>query len=560
MDRKTNPRFRIRTKILLVFLGLSIFPLLIFGYVSFRDIRQVSNYVLTSSTSVGNSAANDSAKALEALGAEILRQKAIDVALQCKIFINAHPGLSTPDLQASPEFQRIAVQPVGETGYTIIYEKRTGIMRFHVNPLLINFDMHNWKEKLPDFWALFERSLNGTPVGGYYDWQDPDRKIRKKFMYIAPVEGTRFMVAATTYIDEFSRPANLTKNQIAESTRKINEQMNESISDIRNTFVALLMAMIFVVACISYFLSQMITDPIVALIRGVKALGRGDMEYQVEVKTGDELESLADSFNKMTADLKVHMEELQCTTAEKEGLLKELEIARGIQLRLLPQVAPKIDGMDLAAHNEPAREVGGDFYDFIPVMEDNLGLAIADVSGKGMPAAMFMGLSRTIIRASATGDPAAANAIKQANELICRDSTSGMFVTLFYAVLNTRWKRLRYVNAGHNPPLLFRKGSEDVIQLKAKGIALGVAHDIDLQEANIDLISGDILVLYTDGITEAINDQEEAFGLERLIRIIRSHGELSAKNLIDKIQGEVMSFAGNQPQFDDITLMVLKVT
>jgi sigma-B regulation protein RsbU (phosphoserine phosphatase) len=99
-----------------------------------------------------------------------------------------------------------------------------------------------------------------------------------------------------------------------------------------------------------------------------------------------------------------------------------------------------------------------------------------------------------------------------------------------------------------------------VIQLKAKGIALGVAHDIDLQEANIDLISGDILVLYTDGITEAINDQEEAFGLERLIRIIRSHGELSAKNLIDKIQGEVMSFAGNQPQFDDITLMVLKVT
>jgi sigma-B regulation protein RsbU (phosphoserine phosphatase) len=177
-----------------------------------------------------------------------------------------------------------------------------------------------------------------------------------------------------------------------------------------------------------------------------------------------------------------------------------------------------------------------------------------------MPAAMFMGLSRTIIRASATGDPAAANAIKQANELICRDSTSGMFVTLFYAVLNTRWKRLRYVNAGHNPPLLFRKGSEDVIQLKAKGIALGVAHDIDLQEASIDLISGDILVLYTDGITEAINDQEEAFGLERLIRIIRSHGELSAKNLIDKIQGEVMSFAGNQPQFDDITLMVLKVT
>jgi serine phosphatase RsbU (regulator of sigma subunit) len=560
MDQKARPRFRIRTKILLVFLGLSIIPLLLFGYVAFRDIREVSNYVLQSSTTVGNSAANDSAKALEALGAEILRQRATDVALQCKIFIDAHPGLSTQDLQSRREFQRIAVQPVGETGYTIVYEKRTGIMRFHINPRLINFDMHNWREKLPDFWALFERSLDGTPVGGYYDWQDTDRKIRKKFMYIAPVEGTRFMVSATTYIDEFSRPANLTKKQIDESTRTINAQMNESITGIRNTFVALLVAMIFVVACISYFLSEMITDPIIALIRGVKALGRGDMEYQVEVKTGDELESLANSFNKMITDLKLHMEELQCTTAEKEGLLKELEIARGIQQRLLPQIAPKIEGMDLAAHNEPAREVGGDFYDFIPVMEDNLGLVIADVSGKGMPAAMFMGLSRTIIRASATGDPAATNAIQQANELICRDSTSGMFVTLFYAVLNTRWKRLRYVNAGHNPPMVFRKSSDEAIFLRAKGIALGVAHEIDLEELSIDLASGDILVMYTDGITEAINEQEEAFGVERLIQVILTHRDLSSQAIIDQVQHEVISFAGSQPQFDDITLMILKLT
>jgi serine phosphatase RsbU (regulator of sigma subunit) len=560
MDQKARPRFRIRTKILLVFLGLSIIPLLLFGYIAFRDIREVSNYVLQSSTTVGNSAASDSTKALEALGAEILRQKATDVALQCRIFIDAHPGLSTQDLQSSREFQRIAVQPVGETGYTIVYDKRTGIMRFHINPRLINFDMHNWREKLPDFWALFERSLDGTPAGGYYDWQDTDRKIRKKFMYMAPVEGTRFMVSATTYIDEFSRPANLTKKQIDESTRTINEQMNESITGIRNTFVALLVAMIFVVACISYFLSQMITDPIVALIRGVKALGRGDMEYQVVVKTGDELESLANSFNKMITDLKLHMEELQCTTAEKEGLLKELEIARGIQQRLLPQTAPKIEGMDLAAHNEPAREVGGDFYDFIPVMEDNLGLVIADVSGKGMPAAMFMGLSRTIIRASATGDPAATNAIKQANELICRDSTSGMFVTLFYGVLNTRWRRLRYVNAGHNPPMVFTKGSDEAIFLRAKGIALGVAHEIDLEELSIDLASGDILVMYTDGITEAINEQEEAFGLERLIQVILTHRDLSSQAIIDQVQREVISFAGSQPQFDDITLMILKLT
>jgi sigma-B regulation protein RsbU (phosphoserine phosphatase) len=227
-------------------------------------------------------------------------------------------------------------------------------------------------------------------------------------------------------------------------------------------------------------------------------------------------------------------------------------------LRLLPQHPPYIEGMDLVANNIPAQEIGGDFYDYIPISRGSWGLVIADVSGKGMPAAIFMGLSRTIVRASATDNLSAAAAIKQANELICRDSTSGMFVTLFYAILDVKERKLRYVNAGHNPPLLIRNGGE-VELLRARGIALGVTHYIDLQEAERTLQPGDTIVFYTDGVTEAINTEEEAFGERRLIETVSSQRHRSAREIISRVEEEVMSFAGGQPQFDDITMMVLKV-
>jgi len=487
----------------------------------------------------------------------MIRQKAVDVALQCGIYLRRHPGAPIEKFQADKVFQSIAVQSVGATGYTIVFD-RQGVMRFHPNRELVNYDMHNWKDMLPGFWALFEQTFDGSSGGGYYNWQDSDRVIRRKFMYIAPIQGTQYMVAATTYIDEFSRPAEETKNRIAAATDSIRGEIKKVVEGIRTSFVMIMTAMFLIVGAISFFLSRMITDPILALMRGAKAIGRVEMEHTVEVKTGDELEVLADSFNTMARNLKLHMEDLRCTTAEKERLQKELEIARGIQLRLLPQHPPYIEGMDLAANNIPAQEIGGDFYDYIPISRGSWGLVIADVSGKGMPAAIFMGLSRTIVRASATDNPSPAAAIKQANELICRDSTSGMFVTLFYAILNAKERKLRYVNAGHNPPLLIRNGGE-VESLRTRGIALGVTHYIDLQEAERILRPGDTIVFYTDGVTEAINVEEEAFGERRLIEIVRENSNLPARGIIGKVEEAVVAFAGKEPQFDDITLLVLKV-
>jgi len=253
------------------------------------------------------------------------------------------------------------------------------------------------------------------------------------------------------------------------------------------------------------------------------------------------------------------------TAAERDNYRRELErteyemeTARGIQQSFLPESPPQVKGFELAALSLPAREVGGDFYDFIPISQDKLGIVIADVSGKGMPAALFMALSRTLVRANVTGNPGAVKAIQRANNLISQDARSGMFVTLFYAVLDSKRKRLNYVNAGHNPPLLLKEAAGGVILLEAKGIALGVLDDIDLEERELELASNDVVIFYTDGVTESINEKEEQFGQDRLIAAIEKGIDLPVQDLIDKVKEEVTTFARGQPQFDDLTLVALK--
>jgi sigma-B regulation protein RsbU (phosphoserine phosphatase) len=244
---------------------------------------------------------------------------------------------------------------------------------------------------------------------------------------------------------------------------------------------------------------------------------------------------------------------------ELERKKQELKIAGDIQRSFLPESTPKIEGIEVSASNLSALEVGGDFYDFIPIASNKWGLLIADVSGKGIPAALFMALSRTLIHASTIGKPAVANSIAQANKLIFADAKSGAFVTLFYGVLDTNKMTFTYVNAGHNPPIMLKETSNEIVLLKTKGIALGAIEDIELQEAEIKLTEGDEVILYTDGVTEAIDEKNEQFSQERLIEVIKGNRSLSAQDLMNKIQKEINSFVKNQPQFDDITLLILKV-
>jgi len=246
--------------------------------------------------------------------------------------------------------------------------------------------------------------------------------------------------------------------------------------------------------------------------------------------------------------------------AEKERMKRELEIAHSLQTSLLPDKPPQAKGYQIAAISVPAREVGGDFYDFIDVAEGRIGLVIGDVAGKGLPAALFMALSRSFVRAEAIGNLKAPAVLEKANRLISEDAKEGMFVTVFYGILDVLGRKLRFSNAGHNPPLLFRSATGECEELRLPGIALGAFDEAKFQEQDIVLRSGDLVIFYTDGVTEPINYNQEQFGMERLISLIKHHHRMSAEEVVRIISERVKQFAGDQPQFDDFTLMVVKVT
>jgi sigma-B regulation protein RsbU (phosphoserine phosphatase) len=250
--------------------------------------------------------------------------------------------------------------------------------------------------------------------------------------------------------------------------------------------------------------------------------------------------------------------DLERTTSERERYQRELEIAHDIQQSFLPQAFPQVPGFDIVAHNIPARHVGGDFYDFIPLRNGRWGLLVADVSDKGVPAALFMALSRSLVRAYSLEYDSVPAALAAFNAFVTADNPANMFVTLFYATLEPEACRLAYINAGHNPPILLRGQEHQIVLLRAHGIALGIWPDVDLEEHPVSLGPADVVVLYTDGITEAFNTAHEMFGLERLIEVVQGNSGASAGELLKAIEASVAAFTGDAPQSDDITLLVIR--
>jgi sigma-B regulation protein RsbU (phosphoserine phosphatase) len=242
---------------------------------------------------------------------------------------------------------------------------------------------------------------------------------------------------------------------------------------------------------------------------------------------------------------------------EKGRMERELQVAREVQSSLIPHQTPHVAGWDFAARWKPAREVSGDFYDFVATGQQ-LGLLIADVSDKGMPAALFMALSRSILRASVSAGRALAKSIGQANRLICADSVNSMFVTLFYAQLDPASGKLTYVNAGHNPPLLYRAQQDELIELVGTGIPLGLFESAEFEQCRTRLEPGDFLVLYTDGLSEAMDREHCMFGEERLRRTLLDHCHASAEDIAEALEQAVNAFAGAILPSDDITFVIAR--
>lgn len=265
------------------------------------------------------------------------------------------------------------------------------------------------------------------------------------------------------------------------------------------------------------------------------------------------LQTLADQIAIAVEDARLYQEAL-----ERQRLEEELRVARDIQATLLPERPPAIPGWDIAADWQPAHEVAGDFYDFVYLENARLGCLIGDVSDKGIPAALFMAMSRSIMRTTIQGPRPPAAALERANELILRDTRADMFVTVFFLILDPITGQLTYVNAGHNPPLVYRRRTGLVQPLQTGGIALGAVPNIQLAECADQMEPGDVVLLYTDGVVEAIDAREQPFGEERLGELLASNASLAAGEVIDRIRTAVLDFADGQAQADDMALVVIK--
>jgi serine phosphatase RsbU (regulator of sigma subunit) len=334
------------------------------------------------------------------------------------------------------------------------------------------------------------------------------------------------------------------------------------------TVLAVVGGLLLIIQAVAFLmglgLARSITGSVHELFVGTERVRRGDFTHKIAIRSRDQLGELAESFNSMTASI----EDLLAQKAEKERLEQELRIARSIQMSLLPQGGLATAGFALTAHCEPAREVGGDYYDYLPIDADRMGILIADVSGKGTSAALYMAELKGIVLSLSQVHASPRELLIDANRILSRHLDSRSFITITYAVLDLRERTLRYARAGHCP-LIYMPGpycDDRAAQvLTPDGMVVGLQLDEGqmfsrhLEEATIPFGPGDLFLLYTDGITEAMNPEGDCFGDDRLAALVTGHAHLPAEELRERILRDVRAFAGSVAQQDDMTMVLLRV-
>jgi serine phosphatase RsbU (regulator of sigma subunit) len=362
-----------------------------------------------------------------------------------------------------------------------------------------------------------------------------------------PVSGEPVLAFALPVIKADVRVGNA---YIALSQAKIRQVMEET------TLKVLVLAAGFLLLALAAaaVVANVIVRPVQRLTRGALAVGGGDLSVQVDVSSHDEMGVLARSFNAMTLSLRRAQDEL----VEKQLLKQELNIAQEIQQGLLPKKIPVVPGYELAAFYAPAKEVGGDLYDFLRIDDARLGLVVADVSGKSVPGSLGMTMARSVLRAQALSGRGVGETLHKTNEVIQPDIRRGMFVTMFYAVLNASENTLTCANAGHNAAFLARGGK--VLEIAPEGIALGLvpAHQFYVDELVVGLEAGDLLALYTDGVTEAMNAANEEYGDDRFKAALARAAGLPLERALQALLDDVKAFVAGAPPHDDITLVLLR--
>ena len=458
--------------------------------------------------------------------------------------------------------QKVISTQVGNNGYAFLIDGK-GMVVAHPHMQISgrkwdgSFETGSLLEsKNPELAAIAREMVSGNTGVGRCRVDGGD-----KFIAYSPIQRTGWSIGIAMPIDEIVAPVEATRARITSATADFSAKTSSQIQGMLTALVVTSAGLIIVVAGIAYLLARRITRPIIGLSQGVRVIGSGNLDQRLEVHTGDEIEDLAAAFNKMTADLKDYIRNLQETTSVKERIESELRVATEIQASMLPRLFPPFPNrkeFDLYATMVPAREVGGDFYDFFFTSPTRLCIIIGDVCGKGIPAALFMAICKTLLRTESLHTPNPGEVLFSVNNTLYPDNESSMFFTGLCAMLDTDTGEITIANGGHNPPLLCPAGQEfEYIQLP-RGLVVGAMPDTKYESQTYRLKPHDTLVMYTDGVTEAMNRENQLYSEASLLGCLNTLRGKNVGDIIHGVKADLDIFVQATPQSDDITMLVLE--
>ena len=383
------------------------------------------------------------------------------------------------------------------------------------------------------------------------------------YLTASPIESTGWVLVSAFSKAVASQPIALLQDSSEQIQAEATETYRDGTVRSRTTAIVLLLVVMLLTLTGALVLGGCIVKPLNTITRRISELSEGNLEFKMEdaYRTGDEVEELAQSFAAISHKTVEYMDRVVKVTAEKERIGAELSLATDIQAAMLPHIFPAFPDrpeFDIYASMDPAKEVGGDFYDYFLIDDDHLCMVIADVSGKGVPAALFMMASKIILQSVAMLGHSPAEILTKTNEAICKDNEAQMFVTVWLGILELSTGKLTAANAGHEFPVLKQPGGAFALYKDRHGFVIGGMEGVRYKEYEIQLEPGSKLFVYTDGVPEATSAEKELYGTERMIDALNADPNATPQQVLKNVRASVDSFVKEAEQFDDLTMLCLE--
>jgi len=383
------------------------------------------------------------------------------------------------------------------------------------------------------------------------------------YMAGSPVETVGWALICVFDEDDVTAPGRALQAQYAATQDRATAGYKEKSTQSTKIMILSLAALLALLSVIALWQGKRIVRPLNTMTESISKIKGDNLEFKIEdtYRTGDEIEILANSFAEMSRKTIEYVDQVRKVTAEKERIGAELQTAATIQNSMLPHIFPPFperDEFELYASMDPAREVGGDFYDFFLVDEDHLCMVIADVSGKGIPAALFMMVSKLILQSYALLGQSPAEILTSANDAICSNNQAGMFVTVWVGILEISTGRLTAANAGHEFPVLKRAAGDFELFKDKHGFVIGGMEGLKYKQYELQLEPGDKLFVYTDGVPEATDANLELFGTDRMLAALNEAKDQNPQKVLQGVREAVDAFVKEAEQFDDLTMLCLQ--